>query len=132
MSGSAVAAVVLALSSWTYIIFAQSWPSHGFLSAETASRAWSFLGDLGGVGREGPPAYLDGEAWAEAGRLALATLAMSVLAAGIAAFGALLTFMFAARNVMTGELAPYRSPVWSAVARHSPGLPTRLAARCRS
>ena len=114
VSGSVAAAVVLVLSSWMYIIFAQSWPSHGFLSGETASRAWSFLGDLRGVGREGTPAYLDGEAWAEVGRLALATLGMSILATGIAAFGALLTFMFAARNVMTGELAPYRSPVWSA------------------
>ena len=114
VSGSAAAALALALGSWTYIIFAQSWPSHGFLSAETASRAWSFLGELAGVGRESTPAYLDGEAWAAAGKLALATLAMSVLAACIAAFVALLTFMFAARNVMVGELAPYRSPVWAA------------------
>lgn len=113
VSGSVLAMVLLMLTSWTYIVFAQSWPSHGFFSGETASRAWSFLGDLAGAGREGTPAYLDGAEWAEAGRLALATLAMSVLAAGLAAFGALLTFMFAARNVMWGELAPYRSPVWA-------------------
>ena len=114
VSGSALVMVALMLSSWAYIAFGQSWPSHGFFSGETASRGWSFLRDLGGYGREGTPAYLDGGAWAEAGRLALTTLAMSVLAAGIAALGALLTFMFAARNVMLGELAPYRSPVWSA------------------
>ena len=114
VSGSVLAMAALMLASWTYIAFAQSWPSHGFFSGETASRAWSFLSDLAGVGREGTPAYLDGAEWAEAGRLALATLAMSVLAAGIAAIGALLTFMFAARNVMAGELAPYRSPVWTA------------------
>ena len=114
VSGSALAMVALMLSSWAYIAFGQSWPSHGFFSGETASRGWSFLCDLGGYGREGTPAYLDGGAWAEAGRLALTTLAMSVLAAGIAALGALLTFMFAARNVMLGELAPYRSPAWSA------------------
>ena len=114
VSGSVLAMFVLIICSWTYIAFGQSWPSHGFFSGETASRAWSFLGDLAGKGREGTPAYLDGAAWAEAGRLALATLAMSVLAAGIAAVGALLTFMFAARNVMSGELAPYRSPIWVA------------------
>ena len=114
VSGSVLAMVVLILISWTYLIFGQSWPSHGFFSGETASRASSFLGDLAGVGRETTPAYLEGEAWAEAGRLALSTLAMSVLAAGIAAVGALFTFMFAARNVMAGELAPYRSPIWTA------------------
>lgn len=114
VSGSVLAMLVLMLAAWTYIVFGQSWPSHGFFSGETASRAWSFLRDLWGAGREGTPAYLDGAEWAEAGRLALATLAMSVLAAGIAAVGALLTFMFAARNVMAGELAPYRSPVWTA------------------
>lgn len=114
VSGSVLAMLVLMLASWTYIVFGQSWPSHGFFSGETASRAWSFLGDLAGVGRESTPAYLKGAEWAEAGRLALTTLAMSVLAAGIAAIGALLTFMFAARNVMAGELAPYRSPVWTA------------------
>ena len=114
VSGSVLAMVVLILISWTYLIFGQSWPSHGFFSGETASRASSFLADLAGVGRETTPAYLEGEAWAEAGRLALSTLAMSVLAAGLAAAGALLTFMFAARNVMAGELAPYRSPFWAA------------------
>lgn len=114
LSGSVLVMVILILTSWTYLILGQSWPSHGFFSGETVSRASSFLGDLAGVGREGTPAYLDGAAWAEAGRLALATLAMSVLAAGIAAVGALLTFMFAARNVMAGELAPYRSPFWTA------------------
>lgn len=114
VSGSVLAMAFLMLSSWAYIVFGQSWPSHGFFSGETASRAASFLGDLAGAGREGTPAYLDGAAWAETGGLAVATLAMSVLAAGIAAVGALLTFMFAARNVMAGELAPYRSPAWTA------------------
>ncbi len=111
LSGSAAAAAALAASAWAYIVFAQTWPSHGFLSGETASRAWSFLGELAGAGSERAPAYLDGEAWAEAAGLALDTLAMSVMAAGISAIGALLTFMFAARNVMTGELSPRRGPV---------------------
>ena len=114
VSGSAVAAVALAVAAWTYIIVGQSWPSHAFLSGETASRAWSFLGELAGAGSERTPAYLDGAEWAKAARLAVDTLAMSVIAAGIAAVGALLTFMFAARNVMAGELAPHRSPVWRA------------------
>ena len=114
VSGSVVAAALLTVGAWTYIVFAQTWPNHGFLSGETASRAWSFLGELAGAGSERTPAYLDGSAWAEASGLALDTLAMSVLAAGLAAIGALLTFMFAARNVMSGELAPYRNPVWRA------------------
>ena len=113
VSGSAAAALALALGSWTYIIVAQSWPSHGFLSAETASRAWSFLGELAGVGRDSTPAYLDGEAWAAAGKLALATLAMSVLAACIAAFVALLTFHVrgAQRHGRRSRSVP--SPVWA-------------------
>ena len=113
VSGSVLALGLLMLVSWTYLIVGQSWPSHRFLSAETASRAWSFLSDLAGAGRESTPAYLDGAAWAETARLAVATLAMSIIAAGLAAIGALLTFMFAARNVMAGELAPYRSPLWT-------------------
>ena len=39
---------------------------------------------------------------------------MSVAAAGLAALGALALFMFGARNVMMGSLAPYRSPFWTA------------------
>ncbi len=114
VSGSIAAAALLVVGAWAYIALAQTWPRHGFLSGETATRAWSFLGDLAGAGSERTPAYLDGAAWAEAGGLALDTLAMSVLAAGLSAIGALLTFMFAARNVMAGELAPHRSPVWRA------------------
>ena len=114
VTASVALAVLLIIGAWLYILLAQSWPSHGFLSGETASRAWSFLRELAGAGDGRQAAYADPGAWAEAGRLALSTLAMSVLAAGLAAIGALLTFMFAARNVMVGELAPYRSPLWGA------------------
>lgn len=81
-------------------------------NGNTWRRAWGFLEDLAGVGRPGTPAFLDASKWAEAGKLAYSTLAMSVLAIGIAGFLALLTFMAGAWNVASGELAVSRSPVW--------------------
>ena len=60
------------------------------------------------------PAFRQSGEWVRTGRLAVDTLAMSLLSIGIAAVAALLTFMFGASNVMMGELAPYRSRAWSA------------------
>ena len=67
VSGSVLAMVVLILISWTYLIFGQSWPSHGFFSGETASRASSVPRRPRGRGRETTPAYLEGEAWPRLG-----------------------------------------------------------------
>ncbi len=107
-------ALVLMASSWLFVLVLDPSYSHAFFSAETASRAWSFLKELLGVDTNTTPAYLRASAWASTGRLALDTLAMSVLAVAFAVAGALVTFIFAARNVMVGDLAPYGSRTWGA------------------
>ena len=68
-----------------------------------------------GSGSEVDAAFLDPGSWADAGKLALKTLAMSVLAISFAGAGVLLTFLPAARNVAMGELAP--TGPWAVTAR---------------
>ena len=104
--------LVLIAASWLFILVQDQRQSHPFFSGETASRAGSFIKELLGIGTAGTPAFAQAEAWRHTARLAYDTLAMSVLAIGLAAAAALLTFMFAARNVMLGELAPHSSWVW--------------------
>lgn len=112
---SVLAFILLTAASWGYVLFAGEGDVLGLLSTETWQRAASFLGQLVGSGSEQEPAFLQMESWANAGKLAYETLAMSVLAIAFAGIGALLTFLPAARNVARGELAPSRSPVWPAL-----------------
>jgi ABC-type phosphate/phosphonate transport system permease subunit len=106
--------VVLMGASWFSVLGLDRRQSHPFFSGETLSRAGSFANDLLGVGSSNTPAYAQAEEWRHSARLAYDTLAMSVLAIGLAAAGAFVTFMFGARNVMLGELAPNTSWVWRA------------------
>lgn len=110
--GSLVAFVVLAIASWGFILLVDGGDVLGLFSGETWDRATDFIGHLAGRGSKSEPAFLQLGEWARTGRLAYETLAMSVLAIGFAGIGALLTFLPAARNLATGELAPSRSPVW--------------------
>lgn len=110
--GSLVAFVVLAIASWGFILLVDGGDVLGLFSGETWDRATDFIGKLAGRESKGDPAFLQLGEWARTGRLAYETLAMSVLAIGFAGIGALLTFLPAARNLATGELAPSRSPVW--------------------
>lgn len=109
---SVVAATTLVAGSWAFILLSDTPRAHSYLSAETFSRAWSFVKDLLGVGSTGTPAYLDSREWVEGARLAYRTLAMSVLGIGFAALVALATFIFGARNVMAGELASHGAWAW--------------------
>ncbi len=83
------------------------------------SRTWdnagSFLTRMAGIGMEETPAFLQSEQWWATGKLAYETLAMSVLAIGIAGAGAFLTFMFAARNISNGDLGGKPSRVGAAL-----------------
>lgn len=114
LAASAILAVCVAIAAWISILSDDNFPRRNLFSFETISRALEFTGGL--VGAETPvtPAFYRADEWAEKGRMAVETLAMSVAAAGLAALGALATFMFGARNVMMGSLAPYRSPLWAA------------------
>ena len=106
VQASIVATVLLVVASWVFVLALDGRQNVSFFSAETARRAWGFLKDLAGVGSPVSPAYADGSEWWRVAKLAYDTLAMSVLAILIAGIGALATFMFGARNVMIGDLAP--------------------------
>ena len=96
---------VLACASWTYLLLDGDSGFREMFQGETWRQAGDFLVRLAGLGTEGTPAFLQWSKWVETGALAYDTLAMSVLAMAIAGVGALLTFLPAARNVATGELA---------------------------
>ena len=102
---SAVAFLILACVSWAYLLVDSSSGFRELFQGETWRQAGDFLGQLAGLNAEGTPAFLQWDKWMETGALAYDTLAMSVLAMGIAGVAALLTFLPAARNVATGELA---------------------------
>lgn len=95
---SAWAVAALLVASWAFVLSEENAGVGELLSAETLANAGRFLGRLAGAD-EDEPAFLNAARWAEAGRLAWQTLAMSVLAIGFAAVGTLLTTMAGARPV---------------------------------
>ncbi|MDQ3549117.1 MAG: ABC transporter permease subunit [Chloroflexota bacterium] len=101
---SLAAFAALAAVSWWSILNRQSSAAGSLLSAQTWWYAASFLGDLLGIGSTGTPAYLDLARWRTMAGLAYQTLAMSVLATGIATIGMLLTVIPAARTSASGDL----------------------------
>ena len=112
---SIVAMVGLTTASWIFVLNTDGAQSHPFLSTETFHRFKDFLADLLGIGSSATPAFAKWSEWRETGQLAYQTLAMSVMAIGFAATFALVFFMFGARNVMMGEMAPYGSWLWRGV-----------------
>jgi ABC-type phosphate/phosphonate transport system permease subunit len=112
---SVAAIIVLVVGSWVFVLGEDRVQSHPFFSLETFSRGWGFLKELLGIGTAGTPAFLKWEEWRMAAGLAYDTLVMSVLAIGLAAAGALATFMFAARSVMLDDLAPQGRWAWRTV-----------------
>ena len=101
---SAYGFLLLAAVSWGYILVGTESGVGDLVSAQTWSDAGRFFGRLLGVGSDVQPAYFQAGQWVEKGKLAYDTLAMSVLAIGIAGIGAFLTFLPGARNVSNGEL----------------------------
>ncbi len=96
---------VLATAAWASVLLDDDSGFRALFQGETWVSVASFIGKLAGMGKEGTPAFLQWSEWEKAGLLAYDTLAMSVLAMGIAGVGVLITFLPAARNVATGELA---------------------------
>ena len=101
---SAYGFLLLAAVSWGYILLGTESGVGDLVSAQTWSDAGNFFGRLLGLGSDVQPAYFQGDQWVEKGKLAYDTLAMSVLAIGIAGIGAFLTFLPGARNVSNGGL----------------------------
>jgi phosphonate transport system permease protein len=102
--------ILLMVASWGFILADGNSGFTDLFTGETWSDTGRFLGQLVGLGSATPPAYLQTGQWLETGKLAYHTLAMSVLAIGIAGNGAFLTVLPAARNVSNGDLggAPSR------------------------
>ena len=109
---SLVGFAALAVASWAYVLAGGNSGFADLFRAETWEGAASFIGKLAVKGTESTPAFLRLDRWAETRRLAYRTLAMSVLAMGIAGAGVLITFLPAARNAAMGELTASRSPLW--------------------
>lgn len=102
--GAAVLAAVGA--SWWLLLGQEATAVPG--AGEVLARSVGFIGDLLGVGSPATPAYAQASRWVTVGRLALDTVVMSVLAAGLAGIGALATVAFAARSLTVGEFGASR------------------------
>ncbi len=102
--------IVLAFVSWGYILVVTDSGAADLVSAKTWSNAGNFIRQLIGVDSPTQPAYLVVDRWLVTGRLALDTLAMSVLAIVLTGVAVLPTFLPGARNVSNGDLggAPSR------------------------
>ena len=96
--------LALVVLAWAYILVDGDSGFTELFRGRTWENAGRFLNQLAGSDLDRTPAFLVAEEWWNTGHLAYNTLAMSVLAIGIAGAGAFLTFMFAARNVINGDL----------------------------
>jgi phosphonate transport system permease protein len=112
---SMITMMVLIAASWVFVLNADGAQSHSIFSMHTVNRFKDFLSDLLGIGSSSTPAFAQWSEWRSTGHLAYQTLAMSVLAIGFAAIFALTFFMFGARNMMMGDMAPYGSWFWRVV-----------------
>jgi phosphonate transport system permease protein len=107
--------LLLALLSWGFILMGGDSGVSGFSSGKTWSNASRFLQQLAGADSDVEPAFLQPARWWETGKLAYDTLAMSVLAIGLAGGLVLLTFLPGARNVGNGDLGGAPSRRWNAL-----------------
>lgn len=112
---SLLGVLVLVAASWGYLVWGEDRDFPNLWSAATWQGAGRLLGQLLGRGSATTPAYLQWDQWLETGKLAYQTLAMSVLAIGLAGIGVLLTFLPAARNVSHGGLGGASSRPWKVV-----------------
>ena len=108
---SAIAFGLLAVVAWVQVLAGGDSGVGDLFRGDTWRRAGAFAGELIGLGTEGTPAFLDGSSWRHAIGLSVETLAMSVLAAGLAGTAALASFLPAARNVAYGELGGKRRAI---------------------
>ena len=104
-------AALLTAAAWGFILLDGDSGFGDLFRERTWQNAGRFLAGLSGAGTDGPSTFAQPARWLETGRLALNTLAMSVLAMGIAGAGALALLMPGARTVSDGTLggAPSRA-----------------------
>ena len=107
--------LALAAVAWATIFVEGNSGFTDFFRGRTWANAWTFLYRLAGLGMEETPAFLRPGQWWATGKLAYDTLAMSVLAIGIAGAGAFLTFMLAARTVSNGGMGGKPSRIGAAL-----------------
>ena len=110
--------ILLLVASWGYIFLGGDSGFTDLFAARTWNNAGRFASQLLGINADITPAYLQASRWLETGKLAYHTLAMSVLAIGIAGMGAFLTMLPAARNVSNGDLGGAPS-LWGNVAYYA-------------
>ena len=110
--------ILLLAASWGYIFLGGDSGFTDLFAAKTWNNAGRFASQLLGINADITPAYLQASRWLETGKLAYHTLAMSVLAIGIAGMGAFLTMLPAARNVSNGDLGGAPS-LWGNVAYYA-------------
>lgn len=96
--GSLLFLAFMITASWVRVL-GQDAGGPGLLSSEAWQRAGDFISALAGSGERDDPAFTQWESWREALGLAGDTLLMSVLAAGLAGTGALVTIAFGASNL---------------------------------
>ena len=101
---SVYAAAALMAVSWAFILLDGDSGFADLFRERTWQNAGRFVAGLAGANSDGPSVFVQPQRWLDAGRLALNTLAMSVLAMGIAGLGALLLLMPGARTVSDGTL----------------------------
>ena len=109
---SLIGFIILATASWIYILSDDHSGMANLFRSETWKGAGSFISQLLGRGDGSTPAFLIWDRWVTTGKLAYETLAMSILAMGIAGICVTLTFLPATRNLASGEFAGSRSPIW--------------------
>ena len=101
---SVYVAMLLTAAAWGFILLDGDSGFGDLFRERTWQNAGRFLASLSGAETVEPSPFVQPERWLETGRLALNTLAMSVLAMGIAGGGALALLMPGARTVSDGTL----------------------------
>ena len=118
--------ILLLVASWGFIFLSGDSGFTDLFTGKTWDNAGRFVRRLLGIDSDITPAYLQASRWLETGKLAYNTLAMSVLAIGIAGIGAFLTLLPAARNVSNGDLGGAPS-LWGSVAYYAVRLSYTLS-----
>lgn len=100
---SLIAALLLIIISWMFILIAKDASIADLFSTKNALHTQKMLKGLIGIGEQ-QPAFLNMESWKNALKLTYNTLIISIISIGLSAIGMILTVIPAARNVADGTL----------------------------